>query len=405
MHICPILRYLYSVIKRTLSAKIIELRSKFPVLSLTGPRQTGKTTLLKSIYSDIPYVTLEEIDNRTTASRDPRGFLSNFPRGAVLDEVQQVPDLFSYIQSIVDVKDIHFVLSGSQNFLLSEKITQSLAGRTAILKLLPFSLQELSNAGFSFDTYEALVFNGCYPRLYDKQIQPSDFYPAYIHTYVEKDVRQIKNIENLNSYSHFLQLCAGRTGQVLNIHSLASDAGISPNTAKAWLSVLESSYIIHFLQPHHKNFNKRLIKSPKLYFYDTGVACSLLRIESAAQLNTHFLKGGLFENFIINEFIKMRLNDGKEPNLFFWQSKEGKEIDLILEKAGTLLPIEIKSGKTRNSSFFDSLLYWQKLSSTRYEDMTVIYGGDEDVKTSSGNFISWRNVYSIKTLGDSRYTL
>lgn len=383
------------MVARTLADKIIALRHKFPVLSLTGPRQTGKTTLLKSIYTDLPYITLEDIDNRTNAAQDPRGFLSNFPNGAVLDEVQNVPDLFSYIQGIVDKKDIHFVLSGSQNFLLSEKITQSLAGRTAILKLLPFSMHELNRAGFSFDTYEALVFNGCYPRLYDKQIHPTDFYPAYIHTYIEKDVRQIKNIENLNSFSHFLQLCAGRTGQVLNIHSLATDAGISPNTANAWLSVLEASYIVYFLQPHHKNFNKRLIKSPKLYFYDTGVACSLLGLESAAQLNTHFLKGGLFENFIINEFIKMRLNEGKSTNYFFWQSKDRKEIDLIIDNAGNLLPVEIKSGKTRNNSFFDNLLYWQKLSGEKSENLNVIYGGDEDVKTSAGNFVSWKNIYSL----------
>ena len=255
---------------------------------------------------------------------------------------------------------------------------------------------ELNQAGFEFDSYETLVFKGGYPRLYDKNIHPTDFYPSYIHTYIEKDVRQIKNIENLNSFSHFLQLCAGRTGQILNIHSLATDAGISPNTAKSWLSVLEASYIVYFLQPHHKNFNKRLIKSPKLYFYDTGVACSLLGIESVAQLHTHFLKGGLFENFMVNEFMKMRLNDGKNPNFFFWQSKDGKEIDLIIEKAGALMPIEIKSGKTRNNSFLDNLFYWQKLSGESSENLNVIYGGDEDVKTQSGNFISWRNCHSLK---------
>jgi len=384
------------MIARTLGKKIIDLRAKFPVLSLTGPRQTGKTTLLRSIYKDIPYVTLEDIDNRREAAQDPRGFLSNFSQGAVLDEVQHVPDLFSYIQGIVDEKDIPFVLSGSQNFLLSEKITQSLAGRTAILKLLPFSMQELSLAGIRMDAYETLVFQGCYPRLYDKQINPTDFYPAYIHTYVEKDVRQIKNIEKLNNFSHFLQLCAGRTGQILNVHSLAADAGISPNTAKAWLSVLEASYIVYFLQPHHKNFNKRLVKSPKLYFWDTGLACSLLGLESSQQLSTHFLKGGMFENFIINEFMKMRLNEGKNPNCFFWRSKDHKEIDLVLEKGGNLIPIEIKSGKTRNNSFFDTLLYWKKLTGADSENFSVIYGGEEDVKTSFGNYISWRNIYDLK---------
>jgi predicted AAA+ superfamily ATPase len=254
------------MINRHLSAKIVTLRKQFPVLTLTGPRQTGKTTLLKSIYTDLPYVTLEDIDNRSQALEDPRGFLGNFPDGMVLDEVQYAPDIFSYLQSIVDSKDIHVVLSGSQNFLLSEKINQSLAGRTAILKLLPFSFDELKKTTYEPTNWETQVFNGGYPRLYAKGIHPTDFYPAYINTYIEKDVRQLKNIENLHSFSQFLKLCAGRTGQVLNIHALASDSGISPNTAKAWLSVLEASYIVHFLQPHHKNFNKRLVKSPKLYF-------------------------------------------------------------------------------------------------------------------------------------------
>lgn len=383
------------MIRRILEKKILSLTGKFPVLSLTGPRQTGKTTLLKAIFKKIPYVTLEDIDNRTNATIDPRGFLANFPKGAVLDEVQNVPDLFSYIQGVVDNDDVQFVLSGSQNFLLSEKITQSLAGRTAILKLLPFSFQELTDGGFKFDTYEELIFNGCYPRIYDKQIDPTDFYPSYINTYIEKDVRQIKNIENLNSFSQFLKLCAGRTAQLINIGSLAIDAGISPNTAKAWLSVLEASYIIYFLQPHHKNFNKRIVKTPKLYFYDTGVACSLLGIESSRQLNSHFLKGGLFENFVINEFIKQRFNAGKRANSFFWQNKEGKEIDLIIEAGNELVPFEIKSGKTRTNSFLDNLLYWQKLTGQSSEALSVIYGGDDDYKTSAGKFVSWRNIPSL----------
>jgi uncharacterized protein len=384
------------MIARTIASKIRELRDKFPVLTLTGPRQTGKTTLLKSIYADLPYVTLEDIDNRTNAVEDPRGFLSNFPKGAVLDEVQNALPLFSYIQGLADKGGAQFVLSGSQNFLLSEKITQSLAGRTALLKLLPLSVEELSGAGFVFDSFEKLIFQGCYPRLYNRQINPVDFYPAYIHTYIEKDVRQIQNIENLTSFSYFLKLCAGRTGQILNIHSLAADAGISPNTAKGWLSVLEASFIIYFLQPHHKNFNKRLIKSPKLYFCDTGVACSLLGLESVDQVNTHFLKGGLFENLIINEFMKMRLNEGRNPNGYFWQSKDRKEIDLMVDTGGLLLPYEIKAGKTRNSSYFDHLLYWQKLSGERSENLHVIYGGDEDLKTSNGNFVSWRNIYQFR---------
>jgi len=376
------------MIDRTLRNKIVAIRDKFPVLSLTGPRQSGKTTLLKAIYTDLPYVNLEDTDIRAFALNDPRGFLSNYPQGAVLDEVQRVPHLFSYLQNIVDQKDVHFVLSGSQNFLMLENILQSLAGRVMILKLLPFSLKELEHT-INLSDYENLVHTGFYPRIYDKEINPADFYPSYISTYIERDVRQIKNIENRNSFIH---LCAGRTGQLLNINALATDAGISPNTAKAWLSVLEASYIIYFLQPYYKNFNKRIIKSPKLYFYDTGLACSLLNITHADQLRTHYHKGALFENFILNEFYKHRLNLGQEPNFYFWQNKGKKEIDLLIERAAELIPIEIKSGKTIQQSFFDNLLYWKKLTGNQKAELQVIYGGDQNFQTTSGNFIRWKNL-------------
>ncbi|MGB0885314.1 MAG: ATP-binding protein [Chitinophagales bacterium] len=386
------------MVQRELKGKIIALKEKFPILTLTGARQTGKTTLLKSIYSEVPYVSLEDIDNREFALNDPRGFLSNYPNGAVIDEIQNVPTIFSYLQTVVDSKDIHFAISGSQNFQLIEKITQSLAGRTASLKLLPFSYNELVVSGkFKFDRYEELIYNGGYPRIYDKNIAPIDFYSNYISTYIERDVRQIKNIENLNAFSNFMKLCAGRTGQLLNIQSLATDAGISPNTAKSWLSVLEASYVIYLFQPHYKNFNKRIVKSPKLYFYDTGLACNLLNLENSKQLETHYLKGGLFENFVINEFLKKRFNAGKKSNLYFWQSKTKKEIDILTEQADKLIPFEVKSSKTRNESFFENLQYWKKLN--KLEDnnlLNVIYGGDENIKTSKGNYISWRNIFDLE---------
>ncbi len=384
--------YLRNMIVRNITPKISSLREKFPVITLTGARQTGKTTLLKSIYSDLPYVNLEDIDNRNMANTDPRGFLSNFPNGAVIDEVQQVPTLFSYIQQIVDTQQIHFALSGSQNFQLLQSITQSLAGRTAIFNLLPLSYLELSESKHTFDSYEDIVFKGGYPRLYDKNIEPIDFYPNYISTYIERDVRQIKNIDNLSAFALFVQLCAGRIGQLINFQSLASDAGISPNTAKAWLSVLEASYIIYLHKPHYKNFNKRLVKSPKLYFYDTGVACSLLQIHSKEQLNTHYLKGNLFENYIINEWKKGYFNQGMKPPLYFWQSNANKEIDLLIESGTDLFPFEIKSSKTRNSHLLDNLHYWKKLNNTPSQYLNVIYGGDESMKSSDGNYISWRNI-------------
>lgn len=382
--------YLWYMLKRTLEQKILQLREQYPVLSLTGPRQSGKTTLLKSIYSDLPYVTLEDLDMRHFAINDPKGFLSNYPKGAVFDEVQNVPDLFSYLQSVVDSGNCHFVLSGSQNFLMLESITQSLAGRTAILKLWPLSLFELQEANIQFPDYEQAIFQGGYPRLYDRGISPADFYPSYISTYVERDVRSLKNIENLRQFEVFLQLCAGRVGQVVNLQSLATDAGISPNTAKSWLSILEASFIIHFLQPHHENFNKRLIKSPKLYFCDTGVACSLLSIKSSQQLATHYLKGNLFENLIVNEFIKFRIHQGKRPNTYFWQDKTRKEVDIIVDEGGSLFPYEIKSSKTKQVQLFDNLLYWQKQSGVSTDYLRLIFGGDDVFKTDKGTFVGWR---------------
>lgn len=381
------------MISRELATIITKLRKQFPVITLTGPRQSGKTTLLKSIYTNIPYVSLEDIDVRNTAINDPRGFLKNFPKGAVLDEVQRAPELFSYIQGIIDAnKEIHFVLSGSQNFLLLESISQTLAGRAAILRLLPFSISELQNDKLVPDTYEQLIFTGMYPGIYDRAIDPEFFYPSYISTYIERDVRQIKNIENLNSFTNFLRLCAGRAGQIINLNSIATDAGISPNTAKSWLSILEASYIIYFLQPYYNNYNKRIIKSPKLYFYDTGLACSLLGINSTNQVKTYHSKGALFENLIITDLIKSRLHNGVDPRLYFWQNKTKQEIDLIIDRPEGPLPYEIKSGMTMNENYFTNLKYWQKISGEKSENLNVIYGGDTDMNTSSGNYISWQSM-------------
>jgi predicted AAA+ superfamily ATPase len=383
------------MIDRELSKVIRELWLKFPVITLTGPRQSGKTTLIRQVLSDVPYVSLEDIDNRNLALNDPRGFLNNYPNGAIIDEAQKVPDLFSYIQGIVDEnKEVHFLLSGSQNFLLLQNITQSLAGRAAILKLLPFSLSELDKEGIVFDNYEDVIFNGLYPRLYDQEILPAFFYPSYISSYIEKDVRQVKNIENLNRFSGFLQLCAGRIGQLVNLNSLATDAGISPNTVKSWLSILEASYIIYYLPPYHKNYNKRIIKSPKLYFYDTGLACSLLGIESSQQVRSFYLKGALFENLIINEFIKNRFHKGQIPRIYFWQNKTRQEVDLIIDTADGPQPFEIKSGMTIQDNYLSNLKYWQKITGEDPARLRVIYGGVSNMQTSHGNFISW------KALGD-----
>lgn len=382
------------MINRELSSIIKRLRKQFPVITLTGPRQSGKTTLLQSVYKDIPYISLEDLDIRNAAINDPRAFLSNFPEGVVIDEAQRVPELFSYIQGIVDKnKDLHFVLSGSQNFLLLQNITQSLAGRAAILKLLPFGISELRADGLVFNNYEEVIYKGLYPGLYDKEIEPSFFYSSYISTYIEKDVRQIKNIENLNSFSNFLQLCAGRAGQIVNLNSLAIDASISPNTAKSWLSILEASYIIYFLQPYHKNYNKRITKSPKMYFYDTGLVCSLLGIDNEQQIRTYYSRGALFENLIITELVKNRFHKGQNHRFYYWQNKTKQEVDLIIDTTDGPQPYEIKSGMTMNDCFFSNLKYWQKITGEDSKNLNVIYGGDKELKTSNGNYISWNSLH------------
>ena len=381
------------MIKRTLATKMISLAQKFQVITLTGPRQSGKTTLVRATFSSLPYVSLEEPDIRQIALTDPRGFLANYPAGAILDEIQNAPELFSYIQGLVDEnRQVQFILTGSSNFLLMEKISQTLAGRTAVLHLLPFSFNELEPLA---EQYESLIFKGQYPRIYDRDIAPTDFYPAYIQTYVERDVRLMKNIGDINAFIQFTRLCAGRIGQLLNYAGLASDAGISPNTAKSWLSILESSYILYRLQPYHRNFNKRLVKSSKLYFYDTGVACSLLGIREEDQVQLHYMKGSLFENLIINEFIKRNFNRGENRQPYFWQDNHGKEIDCLLVNGDRVTPVEVKSGKTMSTSYFDNLKYWRSLADLPDDRGYVVYGGDQSMQTSSGAFISWRNLDRI----------
>jgi predicted AAA+ superfamily ATPase len=385
------------MIRRAIQDKIKQLTGKFPVISVTGPRQSGKTTLIKSMFPDWRYESLEDPDTRLFAITDPRKFLEG-EKKIIIDEIQRVPDLFSYIQSKADESNIsgQFIISGSQSFLLNQHISQSLAGRVAILNLMPLSLSELLEHGITVTRYEKLIYQGFYPRLYDRNIEPLDFFPNYIQTYLERDVRLLQNIHDLNIFVRFLKLCAGRTGQLLNLNSLANDCGISPNTAKSWVSVLEASYIIFLLQPHHENFNKRLVKMPKLYFTDTGLASSLLGIQSENQLNTHYLRGALFENFIISEFIKTRLNNGLRNNCFFWRDNKGAEIDCIIENFDRLTPVEIKSASTFSQDFFKNLNYWNKLSGNSSENSYVIYGGDSDRSTQEGTLLSWRNISRVQ---------
>ncbi|MFH1457472.1 MAG: ATP-binding protein [Patescibacteria group bacterium] len=381
-------------IKRKLTSKLKQSAKEFPVVAVIGPRQSGKTTLVKNTFPGYKYISLENPDTREFAKNDPKNFLNNYNNGVIIDEAQRVPDLFSYIQGIVDEdkKPGQFILTGSQNFLLHNKINQSLAGRVSILKLLPLSLEELSSID---NDYEYYLYNGFYPKLYDSKISPNDWHNSYIQTYIERDIRQLKNITDLNTFQKFIKMCANRTGQILNLSSLANDCGISHNTAKSWISILEASFIIFLLEPHYKNFNKRLIKSPKLYFYDVGLVSNLLNIENKDQIIHFRLKGELFETFVIAELMKNRFNEGQKNNNYFWRDKTGNEIDCLIETANNITPIEIKSGKTITSDYFKNINYWNKLSKNRPGQSYVVYGGNENQKRKQGNIISWNSLESI----------
>ena len=377
------------VIERQIKPKLVQLAAQYPIISLTGPRQSGKSTLVRSLFSDLPYVLLEDPDVRLLAEQDPRGFLTNYPNGAVFDEVQRVPDLFSYLQGIVDQGNQQhpYILTGSQNFLLMEGISQSLAGRAAVLRLLPFNYAEIQAAEALPTSLETLIWQGSYPHLITRQLDPGDFYPAYIQTYLERDVRSLKNISDLGSFARFLRLCAGRAGNLLNLSALANDCGISVNTAKSWLSILEASYVVYLLEPFHENYNKRIVKSPKLFSYDTGLVCALLGLRRADLVETYYMRGSLFENWVVSEVVKHFYNRGQTAPIYFWQDKTGREVDLLVEQNGSLLPIEIKAGQTLNPTYFNQLTYWNKLSGNPVSNSYVVYGGTVQQETSSGTFV------------------
>lgn len=384
------------MIQRTAKDKIIELSGKFKAVALTGARQTGKTTLVKQVFHNKPYVSLENPDLRSFALEDPRGFLDGYPNGAILDEIQRTPDLFSYLQEILDntkQKGL-FILTGSNNFLLQQKISQTLAGRIAIMNLLPFSIAELKKGKLLPVDDDYLMLKGFYPPVYDQKIQAIDWCPNYIRTYIEKDVRQIKNITDLIVFERFVKLLAGRSGQELNYSSLAVETGVDVKTIQSWVGILESSFIIYLLKPHFRNFNKTIVKRPKLYFYDTALVCYLLGIKDVVHLQTHPLRGAIFEGMVITELIKKRTNAGMDINLFYWRDKTGHEVDIIIDNGKSLLPLEIKSGKTISSEFFKNLDYWSKLSKSK--KAIVLYSGKMHQNRSDGKEImNWRELMKI----------
>lgn len=364
--------------KRTLATQIQELALKYPVITLLGPRQSGKTTLVRSVFPDKPYVNMEDSDNRQLATLDPKSFMEAYPNGAIFDEVQRTPHLLSYIQVIVDQLNPKgmFILTGSHQAALHSAVSQSLAGRTSLLRLLPLSLQEMRAAHIQ-DPIEEVILKGGYPKIYKDSLPISNAYSSYFQTYVERDVRQILQIKDLMQFERFIKLIASRVGQLINYASLASDVGVSSVTIKHWVSVLEATYIIIRLEPYFENFGKRVIKSPKLYFTDTGLACHLLGIDSTNQLIKDPLYGNLFENWVIVELMKTRYNQGVDPNFYFYRDTAGQEVDLIVQKGSQLIPIEIKSSKTFSTSLLKGLLQFHQEAPKRVEGGALIYGGQQ----------------------------
>ncbi len=394
------------MIQRHLGGVLKRAAKSYPVLTLTGPRQSGKTTLARATFPKHAYVSLELPDEREFAREDPRGFLAQHAGPVVLDEVQRAPDLFSYIQVLSDERPEpgRFVLSGSQNFLLLDRVSQSLAGRAALSYLLPLTQSELSRRSpfdpegigatrprtkpTGGDLFEVMLRGG-YPRIHDQNLDPQQWLAGYFQTYLERDVREVTQVGELETFGRFVRLCAGRAGQLLSLNSLANDCAISRDTARRWLSVLEASFAVFLLRPHFKNFNKRLVKSPKLYFIDTGLLCFLLRIRSAAELHTHSMRGAVFENFTIVELLKNYYNRGRLPDLYFWRDHRGNEIDLIVDCGEKLIPVEIKSGRTVVDDFFRGLRYWQRIAG-KPSQSALVYGGDTSQVRHGTAVYSWR---------------
>lgn len=380
------------ILNREIKIPIRKYGMKYPVIALTGPRQSGKTTLLKTLFPDYEYVSLENHDIRSFAETDPNGFLDRYAEKIIFDEVQRVPLLFSYIQTRVDESPVmgRYILSGSQNFHLMENITQSLAGRVAIFKLFPFDLQELNSHNLLNEDYLENLVKGFYPAIYDREIPSRVFYSNYIQTYIQRDVSELIEIRNIRQFQNFLGLCATRAGQLLNLSSLATDCGITQPTAKAWLSALENSYILFQLFPYHENFSKRIVKTPKLYFYDTGLLCHLLKITTRDQILTHPVKGNLFENMMIAEFVKRIHHKYTFQDVWFWRDSAGYEVDFVIQDGQKLNIVEIKAGQTVMPDMFKGLTWWENVSGKQNLSKTLVYGGNERQTRNSGEVLPWK---------------
>lgn len=387
------------MLPRQLSSTLQRLATGFPIVTVTGPRQSGKTTLVRNLFADKPYISLEDPIEREFATEDPKGFLARFQKGAIFDEAQRWPDLFSHLQGMVDNdRQVgRFILTGSQQFGLLAGVSQSLAGRAGGTRLLPLAASEIPNVANSEITLNSLLLKGGYPALHTQSVTPQDWFASYVATYLERDVRQVINVQDLSTFQRFLRLCAGRVGQLLNVSALASETGITQATAKAWLSVLESSGLIYLLPPYHRNFGKRLVKTPKIYFIDTGLACWLLGIRDEAILALHPLRGELFENWVVGEFLKARYNAGLPADLYFWRDNNGVEADIVFELGVQLQVVEIKSGQTVTADYIRA-----GQRSGNFADKTVltetpwlIYGGEDNYVRSGVKVIGWRQLAPI----------
>ncbi|MBS0606564.1 MAG: ATP-binding protein [Parachlamydiales bacterium] len=382
--------------KRQLTPYIQQLASKYPVVTLLGPRQSGKTTLVKAAFPQKPYVNMEDADNRSLASLDPKSFMQKYPNGAILDEVQRTPHLLSYIQVRVDEVQQNgmFILTGSHQAELHSAVSQSLAGRTSLLRLLPLSLVEMRESHIT-SPIEEIILKGGYPKIYKENLPLSNAYSSYFQTYVERDVRQILQIKDILQFERFIKLTASRIGQLINYASLASDVGVSAVTIKEWISVLEATYILIRLEPYFENFGKRLIKSPKLYFADTGLACHLLGIDSVEQLIKDPFYGNLFENWIVVELMKARYNQAKDPRLYFYRDVTGREVDLLLQQGSQLIPIEIKSSKTFSPSYLEGLQYFHQQTPQKAIGGTLIYAGEKFQKIGNFELLNPENCFQL----------
>jgi predicted AAA+ superfamily ATPase len=384
------------MIQRAAAVKVKQLSKKFPAIGLLGPRQSGKTTLAKELFPKKPYISFENQDNVLLATSDPRAFLSKYKTGAIFDEIQRVPQLLSYLQGVIDAQPNKvglFIITGSQNLLLLESVSQTLAGRIAFIHLLPFSYAELESSKYGNQSLNKLILKGGYPRLYDKKIAPADFYPNYLLTYVERDVRQIKNIANLGLFQRFLKICATRVGQEINYASISNDTGVDQKTVMSWLGILEASFIAFRLPPYYNNLGKRLTQNHKLYFYDTGLCCSLLELETESHVNSHPLRGNLFENLIIVELIKQRFNNGQRSNLYYWRDRTGNEIDVLIEQSNQTIPLEIKTATTFNSDFLKGINYWLKLNPNSKNAYLVYTGKTSAIDKTA--IINWKQITEI----------